>query len=377
MKKTKKLLLLFVYCILLMSCGGGGGSSEVSGVPAVDDSEFTIGVLMDADTYTGTDKEKLQKAITDAETKYNIILISRKYIVDGTLTITKSIHVMGATKETSQIISNNPDEHILIIASDESVVLEDIGIFYNVKPADEKACIYVTDADGDSGNFNSIFSRLLVDRGYYNFHFVRAHAWIIEDCYIANPYKDGILIENQQNPDYGDSQIKGSMITGSNTEARSLIHWLSSGGLRIENNKLISYTEYGILIEPTYEGTTCDLFIVGNSIEGKHKADISMDSGNGKLLYVLISNNQMGGGETSAGIVQNGGNLYDLMITNNIIGLAQAGSVGISINGATGIIDGNEINMWSGANTVGINLNGKNTMKMGTNNIVNSSVEIR
>lgn len=388
MKEQKWLAILIVVLSLLLvaACGGGGSEStsqRSDGTGYSDPVEavnLLYGIYIDPDSFEGSDREKLQKAVDYAKTVKGIVVICRDYYVDGSVVIKNSVRAMGISSNTTRILSSTTSGHILVIQTDEAVTLEDIGVFYNIGPAqgERTAAIYVTGADGGGANVGSKFYRILTENGYYGIQFVRAYHWLISDSKIHNAFGSNILVENKNNPDEGDSQITGCVFENARPESNALLHWRSSGGLRITNNKFISSGQYGLLFEPNYYATTCDILVQNNSIENQYDAGIAIRHIQGALLYVLIQNNQIASPNANFGIAQYGsGYLYDLQINNNVIGLSKSGSTGISTEEATGYIKDNVIDMFHAAGSVGINRNGFSGMKLGDNVVSRAEIEDR
>jgi len=104
----------------------------------------------------------------------------------------------------------------------------------------------------------------------------------------------GILVANPIVPDSGDSAIYGNLIVGNGGTGSVGISQRSSGGLRIENNKILLWT-YGYLLQLASGVATSDLVIVGNSIEHSAASAIAFNhSSGGSFANVVIVGNQIG-----------------------------------------------------------------------------------
>src|SRR5258705_6363303 len=116
-------------------------------------------------------------------------------------------------------------------------------------------------------NSGSRFERLVLN-GNLNIgiDFVKASTWVVSNSIIAGA-SIAVRVANGNNGDSGDSTIYGNLLQAG--AAGSGIIWNSSGGLRIENNKILgSSMNQGILFSLTNGVSTSDIFVVGNSIEG-------------------------------------------------------------------------------------------------------------
>jgi hypothetical protein len=217
---------------------------------------------------------------------------------------------------------------------------------------------------------------------YIGLHFSKASYFNVYNCTFST-CQVGMVVENQNNPDSGDSTILGCffncVIAG--------IEYLSSGGLKIECNKFLSQSvnSYGILLEynATISGSG-DLFIVGNSIEVPIPIYLSRLSGSFGFGYIIISGNEIGvGSATNPGIgTDASGFLNSISITGNIIITNGAASFGIYLVNVNGFLIGDNILLGQTGGT-GITVDalsngkiGKNTYKSWTTPISNASTSV-
>jgi hypothetical protein len=129
-------------------------------------------------------------------------------------------------------------------------------------------------------------------------------------------------VANGNNGDSGDSTIYGNLIQPG--AAGSGITWNSSGGLRIENNKILgSGSNQGIQFSLANGVSTSDIFVIGNSIEGLvtggNAISLARAGTTGGLNNVIISNNELGGGQVCVNVPAdaNGTWLINLNIQGN------------------------------------------------------------
>jgi len=140
----------------------------------------------------------------------------------------------------------------------------------------------------------------------------------IEAPRIFSPSYYGIVIQNLDNPDAGDISITNGTLAG-DPSGGSLagIYQLSSGGLRLSNNKT-QYFNNGIQLVTDTGIATGILQIIGNSVENFFNYAINLlNSGAGSTwVETQIQNNQIGTHQVGAqGIIVDGLTSFD--ISNN------------------------------------------------------------
>ena len=315
-------------------------------------------VVFMPEMYTGTDTVKIQAAIDAAEvTGGTVYLPAKTYNITAALTITKGIKMVGDGPE-SYLHSTNGNAHIISIATDDSVLLEDLYLTYAEavgQPSVGKSCIYVTDTNGDNSNSDSHFIRVSVGNGYYGFHFYRASYWSMTDCHIGAIYHTGAFVENHYNSDEGDSIIKGCKFIG-RTNSHAGLQYNSSGGLKVVGNKFLGNFDYNIDIygEEHYgSGGLNSWVIVGNSIEDGDLWGIRLrDNGATPVDWSICGN------EITKGIYLNGSAVGKVLvgtITGNLIGgTGLTGTATIKLDYADYInIAGNQIRV-GGSATYGV-----------------------
>ena len=207
--------------------------------------------------------------------------------------------------------------------------------------------------------------------------FENASAYTVTDSYIVNNRQIGIDVWNKTNADNGDATICECIfdtmyITGASI-SECAIKQHSSGGLRIQNNKILNhqYAYRGYFESLTID--TSDLLIQDNSIEGQSIACIHIDKTDHNFSNILITNNQMvtfGDGikfnnyfarvTITGNIILLGsinksciwigqGNNY--IVSNNILdGQSLTGSYGVYNSTATNVFANNR-NLYSGLTT--------------------------
>jgi len=275
------------------------------------------------------------------------------YRITQPLSITATMTLRGANQVQSIILLDSATEDGIDINTDSPVYLSTFTM-QSRSVQTSGAAIAVT---GPSSNSISEFSHLTINGGYTGFCFIRAAWWRIDSCFLNNNLY-GAIVQNLANADSGDSSITNTtFITQRGNGAYGIIQY-SGGGLRIENNKILS-GGYGYCLSLTPGATTCDLFLIGNSIEGQSACGTAfVHSGSGIFLNVLVTGNEfnkqncpievlsftsspwLNGMEINGNTftIQNGATAVSL---NGVQGPAVVGNTIISLGGSTnGVVIG-------------------------------------
>jgi len=185
--------------------------------------------------------------------------------------------------------------------------------------------------------------------------FGAASNWVVQNSKFINYIAAGIVVNNTNTADSGDSLITGSLINTSLSSGTAYaINYQSSGGLKILGNKL-NGGKFGIFVGLTATASTSDLLITGNSIENETTANISLSrvSGSAQFLNTVITGNQLALSPFGI-VVDNSGAFSVLTITGNTISITPAGTAGISIASAGILIIGENALTASGGTPTGI-----------------------
>ncbi len=358
----------------------GSGALSLAGVSHSEDKIFN------ADLYTGSDTQKIQAAIDAAEAVNGTVYIPPRVWQVGAgdggsmpFTVTAGIRICGMGP-SSYIHSQDGTNHIFSIQSDAAVIMDDLTVVFAAavgEPTAGKACIYVTDTNGDLSNTLSKFHRLTVQNGYYGFHFYRAACWVVDSCHVTANYYVGIKVENVYENDEGDSTICNSLVSSRVTATMDILQE-SSGGLRIVNNKILSNATYGIVLDRIGTGNTGILIIDSNSIEGQDTYGILLKRSSGARTFtsVIINANEIVSHASAIGQTELSW-LDHLVITNNTIAVDADAYYGINLDGvADGVISGNTLRAYA-SGSVGILLSTNvSRIKVGVNHFNGWSTDI-
>jgi len=148
--------------------------------------------------------------------------------------------------------------------------------------------IYVDTPTG--WNQGSTFTHIQIAHCYVGIDFATAASWVIDGSII---YCDGagmlgIDVRNIPAPDSGDSTIVNSTLSSPGCPYGILQR--QSGGLRIENNKIIGW-QYGYRMD--LWSSTSDLFIIGNSFENSTYAALAFSRQSGTFSNIAITGNEL------------------------------------------------------------------------------------
>ena len=148
---------------------------------------------------------------------------------------------------------------------------------------------------GTGGVANS-FSKIencRFSKGYSQVYAPDAYAWEITGNYFSGAVNAAIYFGNTTTVDDGDSTIDRNIFSGLGAAA-SCVYQVSSGGLRLINNKLNGGV-YGYFLELAASASTSILLITGNSIENQTHSGIVLNNsaGGGGMSQVTIMGNQL------------------------------------------------------------------------------------
>lgn len=177
--------------------------------------------------------------------------------------------------------------------------------------------VYIENTFRDMWAVNHINGYHLIDAAEQHFDHVYSNS------------KVGALIENQLNPDYGDSSIANSRFLSTDNTNGAAFQINSSGGLKIDNSKFL-FGKYGIFINWTL-GNSANPILSNNSIESFTTAGIFITTA-ADLSRVDITGGSIAGNSGATGI---------LVDNSSAKPLANLAITGVTITGgaSTALID--------------------------------------
>lgn len=277
------------------------------------------------------------------------VLLPGFYSITTPLQLPGTVSLMGINPKMSGLYPLNTIDAIQI-TSDGSMDLKDFSITYFIPPSTGALAAAGTAAirNNLAGFYGRIYN-VVITAPARGISITQQGPFVIDSC-VVQAYSDaGIHVENTVNPDGGDSSIVNCYLGGLDGTAQAGIRWLSSGGLRITNNKIVT-GQNGILFNMSaIAATTGALFVIGNSIEGIAGGGgvILQRQGAGAFIrHIIINNNELTGqvgvwvptdafGATWIGsIVING---------NNYINVNQNGSAMVALDHVIGFTATNNL----------------------------------
>jgi hypothetical protein len=160
--------------------------------------------------------------------------------------------------------------------------------------------------------------------------FAAASNWTMTGCEITNYTVNGVLVDNTNSADSGDSCISGCLFNTSSTG--NGIKQNAGGGLKITNCKFLG-GDRGYVLSFNGAINTGDLMISNCSFEGFGSQAIALTrtSGTSTFGHICITGNQIAG--TPQGIATDAsGALYDIAITGNQFSINSVSGQGMALN---------------------------------------------
>jgi hypothetical protein len=295
-----------------------------------------------------TDGLSAIQAVLDAASPHSTIVFpAGDCYVHGTLNITKALVLTGQGPGASQITQGSAAATTFSITTTQAVEMR--GLFIrHATAASAGACIHVDPASGV--NFGSRFTDLILAECFDGFRTTRAAHWSLTRAFVLQPTSTGVWVQNDDNHDEGDSQISDSLFNlSADTEG---IAWVSSGGLRVINNKFLSGRVPISIVPGSDVRTTGILLVTGNSLDWYEVAGVEVHtSGTSSFVMTTITGNEFGGfvgGTAAVSISGSNGLNYASTITGNSFNLTclrrceRRGQYGVLLaHGAQAIVTGN------------------------------------
>jgi hypothetical protein len=302
------------------------------------------------------DHVAFQNSINEAQTLGAPLRFLGTCIITTALSVTAALDFSGATNTSALGPPGTIDT--IDISTTAAVYLHDFTITYTSTPTSTSAI--TVSAPATLVNSGSRFWNLTINSPFIGVNYLNADNWILTKSTIAAAgitNGSAVHVADSVNVDAGDNTIYGNLLQAG--PGGIVINWVSSGGLRIENNKLLSANAaVGIQFSLAPGAATSDVIIANNSIEGfQTSGSVGISFGRqgttGSLSNVIVANNQIGGPmfcvlhPTDA----NGAWTNGITVTGNICQPGSAANgVGVVIDSAQGVVVSNN-NFISGAAT--------------------------
>lgn len=280
------------------------------------------------------------------------------YVIAGTVNVTQSLTIRGEGKYRSVIRTNSATANMFNVTATEAVEFSDLTLGTTVTRS-AGACVFVQPAS--SWNNNASFKRINFSAPFVGIDFEAAAQWVVDDCLFSASVNTAIIVKNLDTPDSGDSIIQNSFFGGPSSALGGVgINQLSSGGLRVINNKF-NGLNFHYLVQ--FNASTANVQITGNGFENAFGGCIGFNASVG-IPRILITGNEFSVGANSTGInFADAGAVYSgVNIADNVFALlGAAGTIGMAITRATNFTLGTNTFLHTGTNTTGISF--------GTNNV--------
>jgi Pectate lyase superfamily protein len=296
-----------------------------------------------------------------------VFIPAGQYILNTRLHITSGLTVQGEgyggedSARGSILIptSTSGPATAIAVASREPVIFENFQVTSLVPPAPTGIPHILLDAPpGDSAlNLDSTFRNVYFLQGDVGLSCRNAARWAVDRCVFNNLAYAGLVANNVDYPDQGDSAVISSFFTGSPNTAHIL--YQAGGGLKIVASKIINGPDspFGIRLRLLTEQdrSTSILLINSNSIEGAGIACILLERGpstRGNFSFVSITGNQIGAPYLGVLVPQDDPWLHSLVLSGNCLSLASPRSTAGVFQGTsvkTALVGGNTIQGPAGA----------------------------
>jgi hypothetical protein len=360
----------------LSIAAAGGAATVVAGAPAVAETygrgdlhTKKFGCVGDGTT---DDTANFQAALNAAMSSGNRLFIDPgTYLISAPLSISSGLTMLGAWVNLSIIMLATGTMDGIIITALGPVKLENFRV-RGVPGATAGYLINVSPSSVDAAY--ETFRDLSLENGFIALTMGNAILWTLDRCVIDSPSAGGVFVQSVSLPDAGDSSITNCIFRLGSTG--SCIWQTSSGGLRIQNNKLLG-GQHGYVLALNAGVQTSNLIIAGNSFEQQVVDSITAINASGPNFYnIIIAGNQFavtpfplnfndptpgylnnlsisgnvfrGNGASGAVAITLGGESM-FIVSGNVLG--GAGSIGILIgpNSSSGKVSGNTIAGWATA----------------------------
>jgi hypothetical protein len=271
------------------------------------------------------DTAELQAAINAATASKKRLYVPAGTYLYTTLAVNDEFAISG-DGNSSALKTTQTSSGGITVTTNSPVIFENLALTA-VGPQTAGALLTLTDDTFENGL--STFRNVTFANHYIGLRFIRAATWSVMDCYFESAGVDAgsthIWIQNDQNPDSGDSNIIGNVFYYSNNVGTH-IRQISSGGTKIIGNKfLYGACHYRMVLAAG--AATYDLIFSNNSSEFASDGNMVFDAGAGaSWANIQIQNNQFT--TTSA--------KFGILFNDNGFQWADGISIGGNIFGSTG-----------------------------------------
>lgn len=328
----------------------------------------------------GNDAAILQAAI-NAVQGTNVGLYIPTYVtlaLGGTgVTVTGKLRLVGIGGRDSCTISwTGTTMYAITVTSSGAFQCEGIS-FSGPAAASDGGAISLSGSGGVANSFSKIRDCTFI-YGHKTIYAPDAYAWDISGNYFTGAILNGIYVGCTTDVDAGDSAIHSNTFANLGASCAA-INQVSSGGLRIHNNKF-NGGAYGYYMDLATSAVTSILMVWGNSFENQTNSGIRMlhTGGGGTFTHAMIVSNMFANQPKPINLDSSGTWLSLVTITGNSISGTAAGSTALITltNAPRSVIKGNNLN-GVGTATVGITIgSGSTSCDIGHNMIAGCVTDV-
>jgi hypothetical protein len=219
----------------------------------------------------------------------------------GAVTIPNQCRVVGEGADATYIKASGAAIDVWTVTTTARVDVENLTFSPAVESVSQTAGAYLKYDPASSFNFGSRIRNCIFVRAYRGVQFIDAAGWSIEDCYFPL-YTFAVEVQNIDTPDAGDSTIRACVFDAAGATGTA-IRQLSSGGLRIVNNKILNGDRGYYGVYDSSPSSTSILLIQNNSIESQATAGIALNSTSStSFSMVVIEGNQFSVAASGVGL---------------------------------------------------------------------------
>lgn len=310
-----------------------------------------------------------------------LALPTGSFLVDcsTTINVTKPVRVIAQGRSATTLVATCASTPIFTVATASSVKFEHMTLTANVSRTSGGYGIRVAGAGGTE-NQNSYFNNVQFDQQDVGLYCASCSSFVIIASYFTNNVNIGLLIDNTDTPDAGDSKLFASHFVAG--VASTHIFHQAAGGLEAVGNKLSGgLNAYSLNVRNGV--TTSVLQFVGNSCEDFTSHCVVMTTtGSGTYANFVIGLNEIRAvGSTGPAITIDAASASAIAhgtVSSNTIFIDQASTRGIEIIHAQDIlVTSNTINCGSSSSTTAIYIDATATRpSVGPNKTNNCAIAV-
>lgn len=289
----------------------------------------------------------IQAAITTALTRRKRLEATGGLYLHNALVVNGALEIEGEGRGATEFRGIPLNATLWGINSNVGVVFSALTLSGN--NASTSGAVILVDNAGDV-NYDTILDNITLKECFDGFHPRKAGRFSVRNCYFVDCYGAAVTVENQINGDNGDSNISGSVFANPAGAGKGILH-LSSGGLRIVNNKGLGFKKF----YHGFPGTgvlTSDLIVTGNSVEGYTEGGVYLESNGGQLGNVIVAGNQFAViGAGCIGVYVD--DMQNIGVSSNVFRMGSSTEIGVRLGATQQWYVGSNVFQGNGGATIG------------------------